>query len=203
MTLILLIITAIISIIAFSSPVVMRKLILNPWMVHNRKEYWRLITSGFIHADWMHLLINMFVLFGFGQAVEMYYEAYFGEKGTYYFTLLYLAAIIIANTPSQAKHKDNPHYNSLGASGAVSAILFAAILFAPWSKVYLFGVIGVPGIILGPLYLVLEYRMGKKGGSNINHDAHFWGALFGLIFTILLRPSIFMDFLSKLSDVQL
>jgi membrane associated rhomboid family serine protease len=203
MTLILLIITAIISIIAFSSPVVMRKLILNPWMVHNRKEYWRLITSGFIHADWMHLLINMFVLFGFGQAVEMYYEAYFGEKGTYYFTLLYLAAIIIANTPSQAKHKDNPHYNSLGASGAVSAILFAAILFAPWSKVYLFGVIGVPGIILGPLYLVLEYRMGKKGGSNINHDAHFWGALFGLIFTILLRPSIFMDFLIKLSDVQL
>jgi membrane associated rhomboid family serine protease len=203
MTLILLIITAVISVIAFSNQGVMRKLIHNPWMVHHRKEYWRLISSGFIHADWMHLLINMFVLFGFGQAVEIYYEAYFGEKGTYYFIMLYLSSIVIANTPSQAKHRDNPHYNSLGASGAVSAILFAAILFNPWSKVYLFGVIGIPGIILGPLYLILEYRMGKKGGTNINHDAHFWGALFGLIFTILLKPSIFMDFLHRLSQVNL
>lgn len=203
MTLILLIITAVISVIAFSNQGVMRKLIHNPWMVHHRKEYWRLISSGFIHADWMHLLINMFVLFGFGQAVEIYYEAYFGDKGTYYFVLLYLSSIVIANTPSQAKHREDPHYNSLGASGAVSAVLFAAILFAPWSKVYLLGVIGIPGVILGPLYLILEYRMGKKGGTNINHDAHFWGALFGLIFTILLRPSIFMDFLHRLTQVNL
>jgi membrane associated rhomboid family serine protease len=198
MTLLLVIITALISILAFNSKEVMNKLILNPWMVHHRNQYWRLISSGFIHADWMHLLLNLFVLFGFGQTVEMYYGYYFGEQSTYYFILLYLAGILIANTPSMAKHKNNHYYNSLGASGAVSAILFAAILFAPWAKVYLFGIIGVPGIILGPLYLMMEYRMSKKGGTGINHDAHFWGALFGIIFTLLLKPAIFTDFLGQL-----
>jgi membrane associated rhomboid family serine protease len=200
MTLILVILTALVSILAFSNKATMSKLILNPWMVHHRNEYWRLISSGFIHADWMHLLVNLFVLFGFGQSVEMYYGYYFGEQSTYYYLLLYLAAILIANAPSLAKHKNNQYYNSLGASGAVSAVLFAAILFAPWSKVYLFGVIGVPGIILGPLYLLMEYRMGQKGGSNINHDAHFWGAIFGMVFTIALKPAIFLDFIGQLTN---
>lgn len=178
----------------------MRKLILNPWMVHHRQQYWRLITSGFIHADWMHLIVNLFVLYGFGQAVEGYYGYYFEEKGTYYFTLLYLAGIVLANAPSMAKHKDNHYYSSLGASGAVSAVLFAAILFAPWSKIYLFGIIGIPGILLGPLYLYNEYRMGKQGGTNINHDAHFWGAIFGIVFTICLKPSIFLNFIDQIRN---
>lgn len=200
MTLLFILITSIISIIAFSNRNVMQKLILNPWQVQHRKQFWRLISSGFIHADWMHLIINMFVLFGFGQAVENYYAYYFEDKSTYYFILLYLSSVLIANAPSVARHKDQPYYNSLGASGAVSAVLFAAILFAPWSKIYLFGVIGIPGILLGPLYLYMEYRMGQKGGTNINHDAHFWGAVYGMIFTVLLNPKIFLDFIEQLKN---
>ena len=200
MTLLLVLVTAVISIIAFSNRSLLNKLMLNPWMVQHRHEYWRLLTSGFVHADWMHLLINGFVLFSFGNVVENYYGYYFGEKSTYYFLLLYFAGILIANAPSMAKHKNNAYYNSLGASGAVSAILFAAILFSPWTKVYLFGVIGIPGILLGPLYLYGEYRMGKQGGTNINHDAHFWGAIFGILFTICLKPGIFLDFIQQLTN---
>jgi membrane associated rhomboid family serine protease len=146
----------------------------------------------------MHLIVNMFVLYGFGQAVESYYGQVFPEKGTFYFTVLYLGGILVANAPSVAKNKDNHYYNSLGASGAVSAILFASILFAPWQKIYLFAIIPVPGILLGPLYLFYEYKMGQRGGTGINHDAHFWGAIFGLLFTIILKPAILLVFIQML-----
>lgn len=198
LTLILTGLTVVISLIAFSNETLMRKWILNPYMVHHRKEWWRMLTSGFLHADFLHLFVNMFVLYSFGRAVEHYYAGVFGEMGSYYFLALYIGAILVANAPSLAKHKHSAHYNSLGASGAVAAIMFAAILFNPWSKVYLFGVIGIPGIILGPLYLFFEYQQGKKGGTGINHDAHFWGAIFGVLFTIALKPSIFMIFINEL-----
>jgi membrane associated rhomboid family serine protease len=200
MTILLVAITIIVSLIAFSNPTVMNKGMLNPYQVHHRHEYWRLITSGFLHADTMHLLVNMMVLYSFGTAVEYYFDAYFGSKGTFYFLVLYLGGILVANAPSVAKHKDNHYYNSLGASGAVSSILFAAILFAPWTKVYLFFVIGIPGILLGPLYLFYEYKMSQRGGTGINHDAHFMGAIFGLLFTIILKPQIFLDFIEKLMN---
>jgi membrane associated rhomboid family serine protease len=106
--------------------------------------------------------------------------------------------MIIAHAPSFAKYKNVPTYNSLGASGAVAAIMFAAILFQPWAKIYLFGIIGVPGILLGPLYLFFEYRSGQQGRSRINHDAHFCGAIFGLLFTIALKPSILVAFIQTL-----
>ncbi|CAN5541525.1 rhomboid family intramembrane serine protease [soil metagenome] len=199
-TIILLGITVITSLIAFSNEELQRKWILNPYLVQHRNQWWRMITSGFIHADTLHLFVNMFVLFGFGQAVERYYDAIFTNNSGYYFVALYLGGVLVANAPSLAKHKDQPHYNSLGASGAVSAVMFSAILFEPWTKLYLFGIIGIPGIIMGPLYLFFEYRMGIKGGTGINHDAHFWGAIFGLIFTIALKPTIFLHFISQLSQ---
>lgn len=198
MTTLLVGITVIISLLAFNNQQLMSTCILNPYMVHHRHQYWRLITSGFLHADAMHLIVNMFVLYGFGQAVEFYYGQVFPEKGTFYFTVLYLGGILVANAPSVAKNKDNHYYNSLGASGAVSAILFASILFAPWQKIYLFAVIPVPGILLGPLYLFYEYKMGQRGGTGINHDAHFWGAVFGLLFTIILKPAILLVFIQML-----
>ena len=157
-----------------------------------------MITSGFIHADFMHLFFNLFAFYGFGMAVENYYAAIFEEKGIFFYLLLYLGAIVIANGPSLQKNKDNHYYNSLGASGAVSAVIFAAILFQPWSKIYFFGVIGVPGILMGPLYLFIEYRMGKQGGTGINHDAHFWGAIFGLLFTLALKPKLLLYFFDQL-----
>ncbi|MFM2155721.1 MAG: hypothetical protein RL516_470 [Bacteroidota bacterium] len=171
---------------------------LNPYMVHNRKEYWRLISSGFLHAGFFHLLINMMVLLGFGTVVEMYYREAFPANGKIYFAILYLGSILVANVPSLNKHKDNVYYNSLGASGAVAAILFASILFDPWQKIYIFGILPLPGVILGPLYLFFEYTMSKRGGTNINHDAHFYGAIFGLLYTIILDPSILKYFINIL-----
>ncbi|MFM1746270.1 MAG: hypothetical protein RLZZ630_2207 [Bacteroidota bacterium] len=197
-SLILIGLTVAASLAAFNNDSLMSKWILNPYQVHHRKQWWRLLTSGFIHADFMHLFFNLFSFYFFGRVVEAYYGYVFGELAPLYYLILYLGAILIANAPSMAKHKDNHYYNSLGASGAVAAIIFAAILFQPWSKIYFFGIIGIPGILFGPLYLFLEYRMSKQGGTGINHDAHYWGAIFGLIFTLALKPSLFLVFINSL-----
>jgi membrane associated rhomboid family serine protease len=199
-TFIILLLTVATSIIGFSNPTFLSKGMLNPYMVHNRKEYWRLISSGFLHAGFFHLLINMMVLLGFGTVVEMYYREAFPANGKIYFTILYLGSILVANVPSLNKHKDNVYYNSLGASGAIAAILFASILFDPWQKIYIFGVLPLPGVILGPLYLFFEYTMSKRGGTNINHDAHFYGAIFGLLYTIILDPTILKYFINVLMN---
>lgn len=200
MTLYIIIATAVISLIGFTQPGILSKLMFNPYSIAHRNEWYRFITSGFIHADWMHLLINMFVLYSFGQAVEFYYHTTFPEHGSYYFILLYAGALIISVAPTYAKHKNNAYYNALGASGAVSAVLFAAIIFNPLSPIYIYGLIKLPGIIVGAAYLFYEYSMGKKQDGNINHDAHLWGAIFGMLFTISLKPSLIIDFFSKLTD---
>lgn len=192
--------TILASLLAFNNDDLQRKFILNPYLVHHRQQWWRMISSGMIHADFLHLFVNMFALYGFGMAVESYYRAIFYDMGTLYFLVLYFGGIIIANAPTLAKHKENPHYNSLGASGAVSAIIFAAIIFQPWSKIYFFGIIGIPGILIGPLYLFFEYRMSQQGGTGINHDAHFWGAIFGVVFTLLLKPSLGLYFMDQLMN---
>lgn len=200
MTLYIIILTVIVSVIAFQNEEIKYKLMFRPYIVNSNNEWYRFITSGFIHADWMHLLINMFVLYSFGNAVESYYEFVFPEHATYYFILLYLGAIIISDLPTYKKHTHDPSYNGLGASGGVSAILFASIIFNPWQKIYLYGIIGIPGIIAGVAYLFYSYYMDKKGGTNINHGAHFWGAMFGLIFTIALKPSLGLYFIHKLFE---
>ena len=178
----------------------MRKLIFNPYMISARKEWWRFFTSGFIHADWLHLGINMLVLWSFGNVVEKYYQSVFEAQGTFYYLLLYFGALLIAITPSYKKNLHNAGYNALGASGAVAAVLFAAILFRPLDKIYLYDLIGIPGILLGVAYLVYSYYMNKKGGDFINHDAHMWGAIFGVVFTLALKPSILLHFIDQLTN---
>jgi membrane associated rhomboid family serine protease len=192
--------TCLVSIVAFYNRDIMYRLIFNPYMISERGQWYRFFTSGFIHADWIHLIVNMIVLWSFGRVVEMYYSLYFEDKGTYYFVLLYLGGLLISITPSYKKHKHNAGYNALGASGAVSAVLFAAILFQPMQKVYLYGIIGLPGIFLGIAYLMYSYYMDKKGGDFVNHDAHFWGAVFGVLFTIMMKPSIGLHFLDQLTS---
>ena len=199
MTILIVVITSIISIAALSNEQMMRNMIFNPYLIQHRNQWYRFISSGLIHADWMHLIINMLVFFSFGKAVEYYYEAIFAGKSTYYFLLLYFGGMLIAVTPSYAKHRHDPGYNALGASGAVSAITFAAILLNPMSQIYIWGVIGLPGIVLGPLYLAYSWYMSRKGGDHINHDAHFWGAVFGVLFTIALKPTLFLHFLNQLA----
>lgn len=200
MTIIILIITCAISILAFSNQELMRKLIFNPYMVTRHKEWWRFVSSGFIHADWLHLFVNMFVLYSFGQMVEAYYSQVFDEKGLYYYAVLYIGGIVIAITPSYAANKENMAYNSLGASGAVSAVVFAGILFQPLGGIGFMFLPGldIPAFIFGFLYLAYSWYMDKKGDAHVNHNAHFWGAIFGVLFTILLKPKIAVYFINQI-----
>lgn len=203
MTTILVVITVIISFLALNNDQLMGKLIFNPYQIKHRGQWYRFITSGFIHADWWHLIINMLVLFSFGKAVEFYYDAAFGEKGRFYFILLYFGALLISVTSSYAGNKNNPGYNALGASGAVSAVTFAAIMFNPMAKIYIWGIIGFPGIILGIIYIGYSYYMGRRGGDQINHDAHLWGAVYGALFTVLLKPAILGHFFEQILNFNM
>lgn len=198
MTLLIIIITVAISLACFNNSTLNRKLILNPFVVMQRKEWFRLFTSGFQHADYLHLFINMFVLYSFGQAVEMYYALTFGSAGRFLYILLYLTAIAASNLPSVYKEQHNPAFHSLGASGAVSAVVFTSILFNPYNKIYLYGLIGLPGILLGLVYLAYSWYAGKQKQDNINHDAHFWGAIYGIAFTICFKPKVLLFFFKQL-----
>jgi membrane associated rhomboid family serine protease len=199
MTLILIIVTIIISVMAFSRPDIFDKLKFNAYRTAHQKEYWRLLTYGFVHADWVHLGVNMFVLFSFGSVVSAYFEVVFAGKDIFYYLLLYFGGLFISAAPGFGKHKENIYYNAVGASGAVSAIVFSSIVFDPMNKIYLFLIpIGIPAILFGILYLVYSAYMDKKGSDNIGHDAHFWGGIYGFVFTIILKPDLFFHFLSQI-----
>lgn len=199
MTIIILIITVVVSVSAIYNPLIFDKLKFSPYRTAHQKEVWRLITYGFIHADWMHLAVNMFVLYSFGNLVSAYFEVVFPGKDIFYYLLLYLGGIFISAAPAFGKHKDNIYYNSVGASGAVSAIVFSSIVFDPMNKIYLFFIpIGFPAILFGVLYLVYSAYMDKKGNDNIGHDAHFWGGIYGFALTIALKPSLFGHFLTQI-----
>jgi membrane associated rhomboid family serine protease len=179
-TLIVIIITAIVSIIAFNNSELMSKLILWPRVMDNPAEYYRLISSGFIHADWPHLFFNMFTLYFFGENIEVIF-AYFDAR--YLFILLYLTGIVVASLPSFLKNRNNNNYRSLGASGGVSAVLFATIYYLPWSKIsMMFIPIGIPAILFGALYIAYSAYMQKAGRDNVNHNAHLWGSIYGFAF---------------------
>lgn len=195
-TLSIIILTSFISIVAFNSHKLMDDLIFWPPAVHMRHQYYRFVTCGLVHADFVHLLFNMFTLFFFGKALEIYYM---GELGLqhYYFLILYISALIVANIPTYIKRKDDYNYRSLGASGAVCAVLFAFILIAPWERIMLY-FIPMPAILYAVLFLVFEVYMGKRGGDNINHDAHLWGALYGVLFTVIVHPGILPSFFNEL-----
>jgi membrane associated rhomboid family serine protease len=197
-TIILVIATCIISFFAFQNTALQQRFIFNPYVIRQRGQWYRFITSGFIHADWLHLIVNMFVLYTFGQIVEANYHEVFAEKGKYYYVLLYFGGLAISITPTYAKQKENPSYNALGASGAVAAVMFAFILFHPMERLYLYGIIRLPGILFGVLYIAYCYYAGRKQSDYINHDAHLWGALFGFAFTIILKPQVIEVFINQL-----
>ncbi|WP_299581324.1 rhomboid family intramembrane serine protease [uncultured Sunxiuqinia sp.] len=198
MTLIIIAITAFASILAFSREDLMDKLQFNASKVVHKREYYRLVSHGFVHANWEHLIVNMIVLFSFGRVIEAYFEYGFGRMATAYYLILYFGGMIVSNLYAIYKHRNNFYYNAVGASGAVSAVLFAAIFFEPWNKIYFFGVLPIPGIVFALLYLAYSYYMGRKQNDNVAHDAHFLGAVFGFIFPILLNSSLFQRFMDKL-----
>lgn len=195
-TVIIIIVTCLISISAFNKPQEINKLIFWPALIKEKRQYYRFISSGFIHADWMHLGFNMLTLYFFGRLVEEYFRQLFAPG---VFVLFYLAAMIVADIQTYIRHRDDYYYRSLGASGAVSAVLFASILFDPWSKIYLFFIpIGIPAFIFGAVYLGYCIYMSKRGQDNINHTAHLWGALFGILFLVAFEPRIVPYFIQQL-----
>jgi membrane associated rhomboid family serine protease len=202
LTIIIAIIISIVSILAFSNYDLLARLQFNAYQIYHRKEYYRLLTHGFVHADWMHLIINMLVFWSFGVNVEMWFSGL--EADGYmrfadaWFLFLFFGGMAFASLTSLKKHYNNFGYNSVGASGGVAAVTFTAIFFAPYQKVYLY-FIPIPGILFGVAYLGYSYYMSKRGSHDyINHDAHFMGAVFGFLFPLLINPKFFLIFINQL-----
>lgn len=197
-TISIIVLTCFVSFSAFNNSKLMDNLIFWPPAISMRHQYYRFITCGLIHADMLHLAFNMLTLYFFGRIMEAHYM---GELGLphYCYLILYVGALIVSNIPTYIKRRDDYNYRSLGASGAVSAVLFAFILLRPWITIRVF-FIPLPAIVYGALFLGYSVYMSRKGGDNINHDAHFWGALFGIVFTIALRPGVISIFLNELSQ---
>lgn len=196
-TYILIAITAIVSYLSFNNSQLFNKLAFIPYRVIRSKEWYRLVTHGFVHADLTHLFVNMFTFWSFGTYMESTFN-YVGF-GTGGYLALYFGGMIFASVYDLIKRRDNPQYISIGASGAVSAVLFTSIFFNPWGKILFFAILPIPGIIFGFIYLAYCQYMAKQGGDNINHNAHFYGAVYGFVFPLLLEPSLIDTFLANFS----
>ena len=195
-TLALIAVTVLVSWQAWERPQLLDRLILWPPAIDRQRQYDRLLTHGFIHADGMHLIFNMITLYSFGQIMEGYFSARITPIG---YLLFYLSAVVVAILPTFMKHRHDASYRSLGASGAVSAVLFASILLDPWNGIYMFFIpIPIPAFIFAGLYVWYSIWMDKRGGDNINHSAHLWGALYGMMFTLLQQPELAGQFLRRL-----
>lgn len=201
-TLIIVIITVLTSVAAFRRRELFYKFDLSPFQIVHKKEYYRIFTHAFLHADYFHLGINMLVLYSFGHYIEQVFSEMEAAglifSGPFFFILLYVSGIALSSVTTVARYRDIESYSAVGASGAVSAIVFTYIFFAPLEKILFYMVLPIPGIVFGVLYLVYSSYMGKRSSDNINHSAHFWGAVVGFVFPILLEPSLFLVFLDKL-----
>jgi membrane associated rhomboid family serine protease len=203
-TIVIIVITALISYKGFNDSAFFSKWKHFPYAEHRNRDYLRMLTSGFLHGSWLHLIINMYVLWGFGQTVENEFVHLFGPiGGRVLFAIMYLLTIIAADLPTYMKHKDNPGFSSIGASGAVSGVLFIFILFYPWAGlqfIFLPGV-NIPAIVIGVLYLVYSHWASRNSKDIIDHDAHFYGALFGIVFIVCFKPSILLHFAQEIMSI--
>jgi len=193
-TLVIIAVTSIVSIMAFSNSRLLDQLILWPPAISRDKEYYRLLSYGLVHADPMHLFFNMFTLYFFGRVMEQLYNAVLGPFG---FVIFYAGALVASILPTYLRNRGNSRYRSLGASGAVSATLFAFILLQPWAQILVF-VIPMPAILFAVLYVVYEFWLERQGADNVNHNAHLWGAAYGVLFTIVMEPRVLGFFFSQL-----
>lgn len=184
-------ITLVTSIKAFKDPQLMHKFILNPYDVVRNKEYYRIFTSGLIHGSNWHLGFNMITYYFF--AISFPIE---GILGHWQFAVLYILSLVISDLSTIIKYKEYPSYNSLGASGAVSAVLLSVIMCYPDLELLLFFAIPMPGWFFAIGYIGYSYYASRNSNDNINHDAHLWGALAGIVLTLILKP----DVVNTLSD---
>ena len=193
-TLIIIAVTAAISLLAWQQPKLFENLIYFGPAVQ-RGQWWRLVTHGFIHGSGAHLLFNMFTLYFFGRLIEQVLIPRIGVIG---YVLFYLAGIVVAILPTHLRHMRDARYRSLGASGAVSAVLFAFILLQPWSMLFVFFV-PLPAIVFAVLYVAYTIWAERRGKDNINHSAHLWGAAWGVGFLLVLEPRLLPRFFEQLS----
>jgi len=195
-TLIIIIVTVGVSLYANGNSELYSKFVFNPYQVMHRKEWYRIFSHALIHdqQNILHLGFNMYVLYSFGNLAESILGDIMGGMGAIYYIFIYIGGIFVASIPALVKHKDNYSYNSVGASGAVSAVLFSAIAFVPLSG---FEIWFMPPLVFGIVYIGYEMYMQKRGGTNIAHDAHIWGAGFGFLFTLIFVPGAFTNFLAQ------
>lgn len=196
-TIYIIILTCAISFTAWNKPDWYHALIFNPYTIFKRNQWYRMFSSALLHADLTHLFINMFVLYSFGEYMETVYTAYL-PMGQIMYLVMYVLAIAAANIKTLIENRHNAWYNAVGASGAVSAVIFSFILVAPLEKILFFMVLPIPAFIYGILYLIYSQYMANKASDNIGHDAHFFGAVFGFVFTGLLRPELFTNFMNQI-----
>ncbi len=187
-------VTVIVSLLAFQRQDLLRELLLDPLAIKRRGQYYRLVSYGLVHADGQHLLFNMITLFFFGGLSERLISQYLGAGG---YVLFYTAALVVSILPSYVQNRNNPHYLSLGASGAVSAVLFIYVILAPWSLIFVF-FIPVPAIVFAALYIGYSIYMDRRRSDNVNHSAHLVGAGFGMLFVVIMEPRLLGNFFRQL-----
>lgn len=203
-TTIIVAITVGVSLLAFRKEGIFERFDLRPPKIVHDREFYRIFTHAFLHGDYMHLAINMFVLYSFGTGVEKI----FGElqqqgvifSGTFFYLLLYVGSIALSSLTTISRYRNMHNYSAVGASGAVSAVVFTFIFFAPLQKIYFYMVLPIPGIVFGVLYLVYSSYMNRRKSDHINHAAHFWGAVVGFTYPILLEPRLFAVFIQNLTS---
>ncbi len=205
--------TIAITLYAWKRDDIMRKFIFNPYVTQTQREYWRFFTSGFIHDNYMHLGFNMLAFHSFARPIETIFSdkhssslglgSFYGETGPFYFFMLYALAIVFSSIPTYFRHKNNPAYNSLGASGGVSAIVIAFVILLPEFDIQFIFLpfIDIPGVVFATGYLAYSFYADRRGGGRINHSAHLWGGLFGLFFIIIMHPESLGIFIRKVSEM--
>ena len=201
MVLLILIATIGLSLLAFQNHSFYEKALFRPYLIKHSNEWWRWISGGFIHQDHMHLIVNMLSFYFFADYVMQHFNYISNNNTGLLFLLYYLSALVMSSMYSYYKHQNNYGYAALGASGAVSSIIFTYILLAPLNSIYLYYVIKIPAWLFGILYLYYEYAMGKRQMDNIGHDAHFFGAVYGLIMPIIIHPQTAIDFVKNFINI--